>query len=236
MENKLRNLNKFRKNIHSQEGEDGIIEFLCSKLSLSKSWCVEFGAWDGIHLSNTRLLITEKEWSAVLIEGDETRFHSLTEEYKNNARVYPLCAFVGFHNDDPNSLNRLLKTTPIPKNFDLLSIDVDGNDYYIWKAFTEYSPAIVIIEANSSFNHNVHFVGEPDSGKGSSAAALVHLAKEKGYQLVAHTGNCIFVRDDLYPLVGLESNQLEDFFDRRWVDNKWSLASLFKKKIKSLFP
>lgn len=216
----MKNLNQFRKNIYSQNGEDGVIDFLCSKLNLSKGWCVEFGAWDGIHLSNTRALITEKEWSAVLIEGDQSRFQSLTKEYRENERVYPLCAFVGSSDNDPNTLNQLLESTPIPEYFNLLSIDVDGNDYFIWKALTKYFPAIVVIEANSSFETNVRFIGEQNSGIGTSAAALVELAKIKGYQLVAHTGNCIFVREDLYPLVGLEDNQLKDLFDSSWLKKR----------------
>ncbi len=226
----MKNLNHLRNNVYSQEGEDGIVDYLCSTLDLKKGWCVEFGAWDGKHLSNTRALITEKQWSAVLVEGDPVRFRSLKDQYHGDKDVYVVCAFVGYAAEDPNTLDRLLESTPIPKRFELLSIDVDGNDYFIWKALTNYSPAIVIIEANSSFDVNVNFVGEPNSGQGASAAALVELARRKGYQLVAHTGNCIFVKDELYPLIGLYDNQLKNLFDRRWIDNR-TVSGLVKRAL-----
>ena len=71
--------NKFGDNVHSQNGEDGVIKEILKRLGLNKSenyWCVEFGAWDGIHLSNTFSLV-EKSWNAVYIEGDKVRYQEL---------------------------------------------------------------------------------------------------------------------------------------------------------------
>ena len=80
------NLSKFRFNIYSQNGEDGIIEELIKRLNIDKTnnqkWCVEFGAWDGMHLSNTFNLVT-KGWKAVYIEGDPNRFNTLIKTTEN---------------------------------------------------------------------------------------------------------------------------------------------------------
>lgn len=240
----LENLNQFRKNITSQAGEDGIVEFLCQRLDIASGWCVEFGAWDGEYLSNTFRLHDQSNWYAILIEGDSARFETLKEKFGHRKNVYVINAFVSSNPDDPQSLDSLLADTPIPENFALLSIDVDGNDWYIWKNLKNYTPSMVIVEANSTISPDRWMVGDIDSGKGSSVKALVELGKEKGYELVAHTGNCIFVHKTLYPKVGLKNNDLAKLFDDRFLiaskkNNKLTkykllsrLVSFFNRKFK----
>ena len=212
----MKSLNEYKNNVTSQAGEDGILEYLCSRFGIEKGWCVEFGAWDGKHLSNTWSLI-QKGWSAVLIEGDPVKCEELKKLYKDSKTVYPICAFVGFEESDPNRLDNILAGTPIPKQFDVLSVDIDGNDWYVWNGLKNYQPAIVIVEANSGIPALVSKVSPANSGGGASARALVELGKQKGYELVAHTGNCIFVRSDLYPKVGLDNNDLNILFDARFL-------------------
>ena len=89
MENlKVKNdwLYDFARNVHSQRGEDGIIEKIFDTIKPQNKWFVEFGAWDGIHLSNTRLL-AEKGWSGVFIEASEKRFNELKNNYKDNDKI-----------------------------------------------------------------------------------------------------------------------------------------------------
>lgn len=214
-------LNLYRKNVNSQAGEDGIVEYLCEKCGVKHKWCVEFGAWNGKHLSNTRRLIVEKKWSGVLIEGDQERFKELQANYSDRPDVSTICAFVSHESGSANSIDAILSRTQIPCDFDLLSIDIDGNDYYIWESMVSYSPSIVIIEANSSYDYFVDKINPPDTGGGSTAFALVELGRRKGYELVAHTGNCIFVRKELFPLVGLQDNALKTLFDSRFVRKPW---------------
>ena len=87
-------------NHYSQNGEDGIIEKILEVLGEPIGWCVEFGAWDGRHLSNTYALIEEKDFSAVLIEGSTERYLDLKNSFSGNDKITPVNAFVGFTSDD----------------------------------------------------------------------------------------------------------------------------------------
>ena len=203
-------LSEFAKDINSQTGEDGIIGKILEVVSDNDHWCVEFGAWDGIYLSNTFNLIANKGYSAVLIEGERKRFRQLQKNFRGNGRVKPINAFVGFEED--NGLDSLLKATEIPVNFDLLSIDIDGNDYHAWVALKHYRPKVVVIEYNPTIPNPVEFVQPCDMRvtQGSSILSIDKLAKEKGYELVAATIlNGIFVDSKYFALFGIEDNSVD---------------------------
>jgi hypothetical protein len=197
-----------RKDIYSQTGEDGILDKIFDVIPpASRPWCVEFGAWDGLHLTNTRHLIQSRGFSAVLIEADQRRFRSLRRNYADCANVTTLNARVGFTPSD--SLDRILESTPVPKEFDLLSVDIDGNDYHAWKAVTQYRPRVVVIEFNPTIPDPVHFVQPADIAinQGASLLALVEMAKEKGYELICVLPfNAFFVRQEDYARFGLTAN------------------------------
>lgn len=202
-------LNEFAGNVTSQNGEDGIIEKILDVVGDSARWCVEFGCWDGRHLSNTYNLVKTKGWSAVLIEGDAHRFQDLLKTYDGNNRVVPINALVGF--EGPGRLDSILQSTEIPVDFDLLSIDIDGNDYHVWEAVRDYMPKIVVIEYNPTIPNVVEFVQPRNMGvtQGSSILALANLAKSKGYELVAVThSNAIFVDSRYFSLFGIEDNSV----------------------------
>ena len=182
---KSRWLLEYKGNVYSQAGEDGIIEKILEIIPDNNNWCVEFGAWDGKHLSNTRYLIQDKSYSAVLIEGNTQKFEELKRNYNSCRNVIPINEFVGFSKDD--NLDKLLSTKPIPYNFDFLSIDIDGNDYHVWKSMTVYEPKVVCIEFNQTIPNEVRFVQDADPciNQGSSLLSLVELGTEKGYELVS---------------------------------------------------
>ncbi len=195
------NLIDFRNNVYSQYGEDGIFERIFAELAIAKGWFVEFGAWDGRHLSNTRHLF-EKGWSGVFIEGDPEKFQDLERNYAGNERVTTCLAMVGW--EENNGLDTILQRTAIPLDFDLLSIDIDGNDYHVWDAVKQYHPKVVIIETNMTFPYNVEFVQSEPGHFGASALSMYRLGQAKGYQLVCYNiNNCIFVRDDLAETLNL---------------------------------
>jgi hypothetical protein len=75
----------YRRDVHSQTGEEEVIEKILDVIGETNKWCVEFGAWDGLHLTNTRHLIEQKHYSAVLIEGDDRRFCELERNYANHS-------------------------------------------------------------------------------------------------------------------------------------------------------
>ena len=192
-------LKNFVFNRYSQHGEDGIIEEIFRKLNIKNGLLVEFGAWDGKYLSNTYNIVkNNKKFKAIYIEGDKKRCGDLKSlSNKLNGRITPICAFVSPQGE--NSLDNILKKTSAPKDFELLSIDVDGMDYYIWENFKEYNPKIVIIEINcslpSSESKQTH---DPSKNNfGSSFAVTLELGNKKGYSLVHHKGNMFFIRNDL---------------------------------------
>ncbi len=200
----------FKYDRFSQHGEDGIIEKIIEILPEKDKYCVEFGAWDGIAMSNTRNLIINKGYSAVLIEGDSAKFEELKRNYAQIPNVITINRFVGFGEDD--NLDQILKDTPVPSDFDFLSIDIDGNDYYVWKAMKNYSPKVVCIEFNHTIPTEVEFVQPPDHSvnQGVSLLSLVKLGKEKGYELVAVSiVNAFFVKKEYFPLFEIEDNRPE---------------------------
>ena len=195
-------------NVYSQTGEDGILSRILEVLPVRDRWCVEFGAWDGQYCSNTCNLIEKHGYSAVLIEGDKRRFMDLKVRANKNARITALNAFVGFSAD--NNLDTLLASTAIPRHFDLLSIDVDGNDYHIWDAVRSYEPKVVCIEYNPTIPTEVEFVqpADPNVNHGASLLSLTKLGKSKGYQLVAVTRlNAIFVHGEYFSLFQISNNE-----------------------------
>jgi hypothetical protein len=210
-------LHKYVKNIHSQYGEDGILEEVLRRIESHGNldgWCVEFGAWDGLYLSNTYNLIKNSGYKAVLIEGDKKRYLELCKNIPQS-EVIKICKFVTFDGD--STLDAILRETPIPKHFDLLSIDIDGCDYFIFESLNEFKPKIICIEYNPTIPNEVEFI-QPKSFKvkqGASALAVTNLAKSKGYQLVAVTKtNLIFIhqdfRDAVIGSIELSLNDLRD--------------------------
>jgi hypothetical protein len=197
----------YQKNIYSQNGEDGIIEKIISLLPATDKWCVEFGAWDGTYLSNSFNLIENHGYSAVLIEADRGKFLKLHRKNQTKENIVVLNKLVGLKEN--NGLDFILADTVITKNFDFLSIDVDGNDFHIWKNISEYRPKIVCIEYNPTIPTEVEFIQPADLSisQGSSLSSLVTLAKEKNYELIAVTScNAIFVTAELFPLFNITNN------------------------------
>lgn len=216
-------LKEFARRVTSQGGEDGILEKIMDVLPDTDQWCVEFGSWDGKHLSNTYNLIANKNYSAVLIEGDSKRFQDLVANFQSNSRVTPVNRFVGFEKD--NCLDRILDKTEIPKNFDLLSIDIDGNDYHVWETVTDYQAKVVIIEFNPTVPKTVEFVQPRDMivTQGTGLLSMVRLANDKGYELLAvESANAIFVSRQYYELFDMKDNSI----DTLWTDQS-AITHLF---------
>ncbi len=198
-----------RVNATSQNGEDALIEAAVDRLGITHGTCVEFGAWDGKKNSNTYNLIANRGWSGVLIEADAERFKALAETYSARPDVVTLNRIVGF--DSPDTLDEILAGTPLPTDFDLLVVDIDGCDYHVFEAMKVYRPKIVIVEFNHSIPNEYEFVQPRDLGvnQGSSLLSITKLAWSKGYDLIATlVCNAFYVRRDLYPVLGVPDNTL----------------------------
>tara|TARA_A100001388_G_scaffold264846_1_gene236483 strand:- start:2815 stop:3573 length:759 start_codon:yes stop_codon:yes gene_type:complete len=245
---------KYRYNIFSQNGEDGIIQELLFRLQekISKDpWCVEFGAWDGIHMSNTFNLV-KNGWNGLYIEGNSERFKELTKTCEKFSKLLSECKYVEKDYESPNSLDNILKSKKIPINFDILSIDVDSFDLEIWEQLKGFSPKIVIIEINSNYLPGIlkwHTGNKPvNKFGGNSFSATLMVAKNKGYQLICHTGNMIFIKNDYLELLNISKKYIQYpdllFDDSTYIESKRmnlsiELINFFKKiikKSKSFFP
>ena len=197
-------LQRFEANVTSQCGEDGVIARVLELVGERDRWCVEFGAWDGRLASNTFALIERDGYRAVLIESDPTRYRDLVRTHERRPGVIALERRVGTEGED--RLDAILAGTPIPREFDLLVIDVDGNDYHIWDSVRDYRPKVVVIEFNPTIPNEVDFVQarDPTVSQGSSLTAIARLAAEKGYRLVHATAvNGLFVEERYFCAFGI---------------------------------
>lgn len=205
----MERLGSYKKNTTSQWGEDGIVEEICRRLELAKGFCVEFGVWNGKHLSNTWRLWHNLGWSALLIEGDKKRFADLRETTRNYPEVVPYCAMV--EPTGENSLDEIIKRLG-QKNIDLLSVDIDGDDYYIIESL-QAEPKIIIVEYNPTMPPFMSVVSGRGEYFGSSAKAIVELGEKKGYQLAAVTEtNCFLIKSSEFPKLGIQAATLEKEF------------------------
>jgi hypothetical protein len=194
-------LNLMRHRHHSQRGEDGVLAYILSSLPKQDRFLVEFGAWDGKHLSNSYHLIEKFGYRGVLIEMELDRFQEL-EANMGMFNCTCIHAMVGY--EGKSTLDHILSSTNLPKDFDLLSIDIDSTDYQVWEALTNYSPKVVIIEIKSSELPGVMLIHDPKNEgdhftTGSSISAITKLAESKNYRLICNVGcNAIFIRKEYY--------------------------------------
>jgi hypothetical protein len=203
----------YRGNVHSQDGEDGIIQRIFELVGNENRYCVEFGAWDGVYFSNCCNLFTNKGWSGMFVEANAEKFKELKANYKGNKKVRLVNTYIDI--DSPNTLDAILKKAKAPKDFDFLSIDVDGIDYFIWEGLTDYRPRVVVVEFNPTIPNDVEFVQRRSASvnQGSSLLAMIRLARSKGYELVCCTGwNAFFVTSELYPLTGVTDNGIYSMY------------------------
>jgi hypothetical protein len=183
---------------YSQSGEEGLLVRIMEILGRDYGLCCEFGAWDGIHLSNTRRLM-ERGWRGLMIEADQDRFQDLLKTYPASSNAVSVCAFV---DDADNSLATIAARAGINDRFDLISIDIDGLDFQIFSTLDQFPklPLVICVE--------VHTCHRPDDTKpvpieiaakgcGQPLGRFVERGREIGYRLVSFIGtNAIFVHTD----------------------------------------
>lgn len=200
---------KFKQNISSQCGEDGIIEQVFKVIEPVSHYFVEFGAWDGKHLSNCYNLASNKDWHGAFIEGNAKKFDDLLAIHGSNEKIQCINSFVEIDGD--NKLDSILQNAGAPANIDLISIDVDGLDWFIWASLEAFRPQLIVIEFNPTIPNDVSFVQAKDSSisHGCSLLSLVELGKSKGYELICCTAwNAFFVPKELFPLFEIKNNFL----------------------------
>lgn len=203
----LHDLSEVEFSAFSQWGEDGIIDWLVSRLPDIPKTFIEFGV-QNYRESNTRLLLQLRNWRGLVIDGSANYISDICNQdiywrYGLTAK----CAFI-----DRDNINRLLKDGGMVGPVGLLSVDIDGNDYWVWKSIEVVSPAIVIAEYNAVFG-DIHSLTVPYRADfqrtkahhsnlyfGASLPAIIQLSRQKGYTFIGTTStgcNAFFVRDDL---------------------------------------
>ena len=216
--------------VFSQWGEDGIISYLVNNIDIENKFFIEFGVENYLE-SNTRFLLKKFNWSGLIIDSSQKNI-----DYIKKDKIYwqhdinALCEFISREN-----VNKIFLENISQKNIGLLSIDIDGNDYWVWKAISTIDPSIVVIEYNSilgsSKNYTVPYNKNFERNKahysnlyyGASLPALVKLGKEKGYALVTCNSagnNAFFVKKNLLNDKVKELSIIEAFQERKFRESR----------------
>jgi hypothetical protein len=194
-------LTGFELRCFSQHGEDGVVAEILTRVGITNAFFVEFGIEHGRE-GNCVFLADVLGWEGLFMEPDEASYTELAAKYAVG-RVRTVNAAV-----TPQNVESLFSAAGVPAEPDVLSIDVDGQDYWIWEALEAYRPRLIVIEYNAVLPPGQQLVQPPDNDRrwegtdyfGSSLDALCVLAERKGYRL-AHTDlaaiNAFFVRSDL---------------------------------------
>lgn len=197
-------LNRYEYNIYSQSGDDGILNEIFKRVKTTNRYFVEFGVSNGLE-NNTATLLSSG-WRGLWLEGSEKFVSQIHKNFAGPIKEGNLTvrnAFITAEN-----IQTYFAENNVPPEIDLLSIDIDGNDYWVWKAITKYSPRVVVIEVNPFWGPELEWVMKYDAAHvwkrdynyGTSLKAAELLGKQKGYSLVGGnlTGNnAFFVRNDL---------------------------------------
>jgi hypothetical protein len=174
----------------AQYNEDQIIIDLFLKKNIESGVFVEFGAWDGVYLSNCKLL-ADNNWSGFFIEGDFLRFQECQKNYKNNNKIKVLNKFI----DESYTLDDLIKDNNIDK-IDVLSIDIDGKDLTELKRLKLIKPRVIIIEYNGTIPFDVE-CEDNVGGNGNSYLSINNHLSKNNYELINFTPtNLIFIEKD----------------------------------------
>jgi hypothetical protein len=211
--------------VYAQNGEDGLLLYLFSRIGVKNRTAVDIGCGGS---SNTANLIINFGWSALEIDGSADNIRKTSEFYtdklgnrKTDRVSFKQCWIT------KENVNSAISEGGIIGEIDLLSIDIDGNDYWVWEAIDVVNPRIVLIEYNASFGPERSLTVKYDPGferwqkhptgwgHGASLAALAKLSKRKGYILVgcdSNGVNAFFIRADLAENKFIELSPAEAYY------------------------
>jgi hypothetical protein len=190
--------------VYSQHDEDGIIQEIFRRIGVSERTFIEFGVETGIECNTAKLLV--EGWRGLWIEANAQAckgIASIFEPFLKDRRLTLAQSVVTTEN-----INSLIEKSGLKDEVDLLSIDIDFNDYWIWRAIGTVKPRVVVIEYNAGLHPPLSLTvpyqpnrsGDGTNYFGASLAALVRLGRQKGYRVVGCNisgSNAFFVRDDL---------------------------------------
>ncbi len=205
--NKGQSFNSYEFKVFSQWGDDGLIQYLINTVPIEKKIFIEFGV-ENFTESNCRFLLQNNNWAGMVIDGSASNIDYIKQDeiyWKFNLKAEQ--NFI-----DKDNINFLIKKNGIIGDVGILSIDIDGNDYWVWESLDIINPRIVICEYNSIWGKDLSITVpyDPNFNRtsahysnlyfGASIVALNNLAKSKGYALIGSNSsgnNLFFVRADL---------------------------------------
>ena len=190
--------------VYSQSDEDGIIQEIFNRIGLTSRSFIEFGVETGIECNTVKLLI--EGWSGLWIEASAPYVAEIKNQFQPFFANGTLKLSEGMVTAE--NINALFEQAGITGEIDLLSIDIDYNDYWVWKAITTVNPRVVVIEYNATLRPPMSLVVPYDPMRlwdgtnyfGASLEALVRLGREREYRIVGcnYAGaNAFFVRNDV---------------------------------------
>jgi hypothetical protein len=204
------------------------LQHLLRYLPVQRKIFVEFGV-ENYSEANTRFLLINDNWTGLVIDGSSSNIESIKQDdiyWRHNLKAEH--AFITREN-----INELIRSNGISGEIGLLSIDIDGNDYWVWEAIDVVTPSIVVTEYNSGFGPKraVTIPYDPEFNRtvahysnlywGASLAALCSLGKRKGYSFVgcnAAGNNAFFVRNEVRPAALPELTSEEGFVKRQFCE------------------
>ncbi len=201
------NLADYEFKVFSQWGEDGIIQFLSKTVELRYKTFIEFGV-ESFMEANCRFLLMKDNWNGYVIDGSSSNIARLKSSYFYwKYHIEAVDAFI-----TKDNIDELLTKSGFDEDLGILSIDIDGNDYFILEAINAVRPRILICEYNAVFGakRKISVPYEADFCRtrkhysnlyfGASLPAITFIANKKGYSLIGTNSsgcNAFFVRDDL---------------------------------------
>lgn len=223
-EERLKNpkcIDRYGFKVYSQSDEDGIIQEIFHRIGITNKKFVEFGVQDGLESNCHYLLFCG--WKGMWIEGNADYFKQIQDKFRSVIETGQLCAVHSFVTKE--NINSILHDYGYSGDIDLLSIDIDGNDYWVWKEIFKVSPRVVVIEYNAKFpppcdwkmKYNPEYCWDGSDCHGASLKALELLGREKGYQLVGTNVrggvNAFFVKEELTKNLFLEDATAENLYN-----------------------
>ncbi|MFC1542860.1 hypothetical protein ACFL4M_03115, partial [Pseudomonadota bacterium] len=236
--------------VFSQFGEDGILQYLIRETGITRdeTTFVEFGVQNYVE-SNTRFLLMNDHWKGMIIDGNKQYMDSVrSQDIYWRHDLTAVDAWI-----DRDNINQLIGDAGFSGDIGILSVDIDGNDYWVWERIEVVKPIIVVVEWNSVFGdeYTISVPYEPAFQRenahysnlfwGASIAAFEHLAEQKGYALLGSNtvgNNLFFVRKDrlgrLTPLSAVEAHVDSRFRDSRDSTGKLNFLGGDKRRLEIL--
>ena len=231
----IKDLNDSEFKVFSQWGDDGIIQYLLQTVAISRKIFIEFGV-ENYQEANTRFLLMNNNWKGLVIDGSAENIQHIKS--RNWYWRYNLTAISEFITRD--NINELFNKNNFSGSIGLLSIDIDGNDYWIFQSIVAVQPDIIISEYNSLFGaeHAISIPYDPKFQRtqahysnlywGASLKALIHIASIKGYAFIGcnnNGNNAFFVKNEKLGVLRTKTCK-EGFVESQFRESRDKLGNL----------